>query len=351
MTDTVTSPVLKVENLETHFFTRSGVLRAVDDISFEVRENETLGIVGESGCGKSMTALSIMRLVPDPPGQIVGGKVVLDGVDLLQLSESEVEDQRGDALSMIFQEPLTALNPLFSIGNQLSEVLLRHRHMSRKEALAEVHEMLGHVGLPDPKQQAKSYPHQLSGGMRQRAMIAMALLANPRLLIADEPTTALDVTIQAQILSLMSRVQSEYEAATIMITHDLGVIAETADHVLVMYSGRIVETAPVRALYEAPAHPYTVGLHHSTPNLLERSQRLDPIRGQVPTLAETAEIAGCKFTKRCAFATDQCVDEEPPLRQIAAGHTVRCWHYDRVLESQGGDLEIRTANSSSGGTH
>ncbi|HVR79593.1 MAG TPA: ABC transporter ATP-binding protein [Acidimicrobiia bacterium] len=349
MTDTVTAPVLKVENLETHFFTRSGVLHAVDDISFEVRENETLGIVGESGCGKSMTALSIMRLVPDPPGRIVGGKVVLDGVDLLGLNEREVEDKRGNALSMIFQEPLTALNPLFSIGNQLSEVLLRHGDMSRKEALAEVHEMLGHVGLPDPKQQAKSYPHQLSGGMRQRAMIAMALLANPRLLIADEPTTALDVTIQAQILSLMRRVQSEYGAATMMITHDLGVIAEMADRVLVMYSGRIVETAPVRALFKGPAHPYTLGLHHSTPNLHKRSQRLDPIRGQVPTLAQSAKIAGCKFTQRCAFATDKCVEEEPPLEQIAEGHTVRCWHYDRVLESQGRDLETPTADSSRGG--
>jgi peptide/nickel transport system ATP-binding protein len=332
-------PVLKVENLETHFFTRSGVLKAVDDISFEVAENETLGIVGESGCGKSMTALSILGLVPDPPGRIVGGRVILDGTDLVQLDRPELEDQRGNTLSMIFQEPLTALNPLFTIGFQLAEVLRRHRGMSKKEAWATAEEMLGHVGLPDPRQQLRSYAHQLSGGMRQRAMIAMALLARPRLLIADEPTTALDVTIQAQILELMRDVQAEFKAATIMITHDLGVIAEMADRVLVMYSGRIVETAPVRTLYKRPAHPYTLGLHRSTPNLLEHSQHLDPIPGQVPTLSESAQIKGCKFTARCAFATEICSQEEPPLKLIEQGHSVRCWHYDRVLESQGLDAQ------------
>jgi oligopeptide/dipeptide ABC transporter ATP-binding protein len=347
MTDA--TPVLKVENLETHFFTRAGVLRAVDGISFEVHENETLGIVGESGCGKSMTALSLMRLVPDPPGQIVGGKVVLDGVDLVALSEHEIEDKRGNALSMIFQEPLTALNPLFTIGNQLTEVLLRHRNMSKKEAWTEAAQMLSHVGLPDSRQQLKSYPHQLSGGMRQRAMIAMALLANPRLLIADEPTTALDVTIQAQILELMRRMQTEYKAASIMITHDLGVIAEMADRVLVMYAGRVVETAPVRTLFQRPAHPYTLGLHHSTPNLLERSQRLDPIPGQVPTLAQANQISGCKYTKRCPFATDKCVEEEPPLETIAEGHVVRCWHYEQVLASQGLDVPTSAEVTPEGG--
>ena len=330
-------PVLKVENLETHFFTRSGVLKAVDDISFEVAENETLGIVGESGCGKSMTALSILGLVPDPPGRIVGGRVILDGTDLVQLSRPKLEDQRGNTLSMIFQEPLTALNPLFTIGFQLAEVLRRHRGMNKKEAWASAEEMLAHVGLPDPRQQLHSYAHQLSGGMRQRAMIAMALLARPRLLIADEPTTALDVTIQAQILELMRDVQAEFKAATIMITHDLGVIAEMADRVLVMYSGRIVETAPVRTLYKRPAHPYTLGLHRSTPNLLVDSDRLDPIPGQVPTLGEASQIKGCKFTARCAFATDICSQEEPPLEPIGQGHSVRCWHYERVLESQGLD--------------
>jgi peptide/nickel transport system ATP-binding protein len=347
MTDA--TPVLKVENLETHFFTRAGVLRAIDDISFEVRENETLGIVGESGCGKSMTALSIMGLVPDPPGRIVGGKVILDGKDLVQMSPEELEDERGDTVSMIFQEPLTALNPLFTIGFQLAEVLRRHRDMSKKEAWATAGEMLTHVGLPDAKQQLKSYPHQLSGGMRQRAMIAMALLANPRLLIADEPTTALDVTIQAQILTLMRRVQAEYQAASIIITHDLGVIAEMADRVLVMYAGRVVETAPVRALFKQPAHPYTLGLHNSTPNLLERSQRLDPIPGQVPTLAQANAIGGCKFTKRCPFATDKCSEEEPPLETIAEEHTVRCWHYQQVLESQGHDVPTSPAVTPEGG--
>jgi len=336
-------PVLKVENLETHFFTRSGVLKAVDDISFEVAENETLGIVGESGCGKSMTALSILGLVPDPPGRIVGGRVILDGTDLVQLSRPELEDQRGNTLSMIFQEPLTALNPLFTIGFQLAEVLRRHQSMRKKEAWAAAEEMLARVGLPDPRQQMRSYAHQLSGGMRQRAMIAMALLARPRLLIADEPTTALDVTIQAQILELMRDVQAEFKAATIMITHDLGVIAEMADRVLVMYSGRIVETAPVSTLYKRPAHPYTLGLHRSTPNLLVDSERLDPIPGQVPTLGEAAQIKGCKFTARCAFATDICSQEEPPLAPIEQGHSVRCWHHDRVLESQGLDAPTAVA--------
>ena len=338
------TPVLKVENLETHFFTRSGVLRAVDGISFEVAENETLGIVGESGCGKSITALSILGLVPDPPGRIVGGRVILDGTDLVALSRPELEDQRGNTLSMIFQEPLTALNPLFTIGFQLAEVLRRHRNMSKQEAWASAEEMLGRVGLPDPGQQLRSYAHQLSGGMRQRAMIAMALLARPRLLIADEPTTALDVTIQAQILELMRDAQAEFKAAIIMITHDLGVIAEMADRVLVMYSGRIVETAPVHMLYERPAHPYTLGLHHSTPNLLVHSQRLDPIPGQVPTLRESDRITGCKFTARCAFATDICSQEEPPLEPIEQGHTVRCWHYDRVLGSQGLEAQPTAVN-------
>jgi peptide/nickel transport system ATP-binding protein len=337
MTDA--TPVLKVENLETHFFTRSGVLRAVDGISFEVAENETLGIVGESGCGKSITALSILGLVPDPPGRIVGGRVILDGTDLVQLSRDELEDQRGNTLSMIFQEPLTALNPLFTIGFQLAEVLRRHKGMSKKEAWSNAEEMLVRVGLPDPQQQLKSYAHQLSGGMRQRAMIAMALLARPRLLIADEPTTALDVTIQAQILELMHDIQAEYKAATIMITHDLGVIAEIADRVMVMYSGRVVETAPVRTLFNRPGHPYTLGLHNSTPNLLKHSQRLDPIRGQVPTLSESNQLKGCKFTARCAFATDKCVQEEPPLQLIEENHSVRCWHYDQVLESQGLDVQ------------
>jgi peptide/nickel transport system ATP-binding protein len=347
MTDA--QPVLKVENLETHFFTRSGVLKAVDGISFEVAENETLGIVGESGCGKSMTALSILGLVPDPPGRIVGGRVLLDGIDLVALSRPKLEDQRGNTVSMIFQEPLTALNPLFTIGFQLAEVLRRHRDMSKKEAWATAEEMLGHVGLPDPRQQLKSYAHQLSGGMRQRAMIAMALLARPRLLIADEPTTALDVTIQAQILELMRDIQAEYKAATILITHDLGVIAEMADRVLVMYSGRIVETAPVSTLYKRPAHPYTLGLHRSTPNLLVDSARLDPIPGQVPTLGEAEKIRGCKFAARCAFATELCSQEEPPLETIEEGHSVRCWHYDRVLESQGLDAPLRVAAEPEGG--
>lgn len=328
--------VLEVTDLETHFFTREGVLKAVNGVSFSVSKGETLGVVGESGCGKSMTALSIMQLVPEPPGRVVGGRVVLEGINLLELSRRELEDVRGNSLAMIFQEPLTAMNPLFSIGNQLGEVVERHTNLSSKESQSAVASILQRVGLPDSGL-LKAFPHQLSGGMRQRAMIAMALIAGPRLLIADEPTTALDVTIQAQILELMRDIRDEEQTATIMITHDLGVIADVADTVLVMYAGRIVESAPVRTLFDRPAHPYTVGLHSSIPKMFGERRKLSPIPGQVPTLPQLSTMPGCKFASRCTFATDRCVEEEPPLEVIAPDHSVRCWHYDRVLEAAAAD--------------
>ena len=332
---TNTQAVLSVEGLQTHFFTRTGVLKPVDDVSFSVGPSETVGIVGESGCGNSMTALSIIQLVPDPPGRIVGGKVTLDGRDLLSMSRHQVEDVRGREISMIFQDPLTALNPLWSVGHQLSEVGHRHQDKSGKAVEADVLGMLERVGLPDPNQARKAYPHQLSGGMRQRVMIAMALLAKPRVLIADEPTTALDATIQAQILRLIRDVKEEVDAAVVLITHDLGVVAEMADRVIVMYAGRIVESAPVIALYKAPAHPYTLGLHRSSPLATGRRRTFETIRGQIPTLPQINEIQGCKFVARCDFATEECEREEPPLGDIGNGHLARCWHYDEVLESQG----------------
>ena len=327
-------PVLAVEGLQTHFFTRTGVLKPVDDVSFSVASSETVGIVGESGCGKSMTALSIIQLVPDPPGRIVAGEVRLDGRDLLSMSRHQVEDVRGREISMIFQDPLTALNPLLSVGHQLSEVIHRHQHKSRRAVEADVLSMLDRVGLPDPDRARKAFPHQLSGGMRQRVMIAMALLAKPRVLIADEPTTALDATIQAQILSLIRDVKEEVEAAVVLITHDLGVVAEMADRVIVMYAGRIVEVAPVVTLYKSPAHPYTLGLHRSSPLVTGGRRSFETIRGQIPTLPQINEIQGCKFVARCDFATEDCEREEPPLGEIGNGQFVRCWHYDEVLKSQ-----------------
>ena len=328
-------PVLSVEELRTIFFTRTGVLKAVDGVTFEVHEGETLGVVGESGCGKSVTALSILQLVPSPPGRIVSGHIKLDGEDLLTKSQHEVEDIRGNRVAMIFQEPLTALNPLFTVGHQLAEAVRRHQEKSRAEAKEDVVDMLQRVGIPDPESRLRSYPHELSGGMRQRAMIAMALLARPRLLVADEPTTALDVTIQAQILELIRELPQQFGAATMMITHDLGVIAEMAERVIVMYAGRIVESAPVKALFGWPAHPYTLGLHQSTPSVAQKTERLNTIPGQVPTLEELNELVGCKFYARCPFGTDKCLEEEPPLEVIEEDHAVRCWHYEEVLEAQG----------------
>ncbi|WP_020698234.1 ABC transporter ATP-binding protein [Reyranella massiliensis] len=325
------SSLLEVEGLGTWFYTRQGIVKAVDGVDFQVDAGETLAIVGESGCGKSMTALSLMRLIPSPPGRIVSGAIKLGGRDLLKISEEEMRAVRGNEISMIFQEPMTSLNPVMTIGKQISEALILHRDMDRKAALKRAVEMLDLVRIPEPAQRAKEYPHQLSGGMRQRAMIAMALACNPKVLIADEPTTALDVTIQAQILELIVDLQREFSAAVILITHDLGVVAETARRVIVMYAGRKVEEGTVGELFSNPLHPYTVGLLASIPRLdlmrgqTDRSQeRLQEIPGIVPPLFDLP--AGCAFAPRCQRADDLCRRERPAYEEKQSGHWAACWH-------------------------
>jgi peptide/nickel transport system ATP-binding protein len=319
--------VLDVRNLETVFFTPSGLFKAVDDISFSVRRGETLAIVGESGCGKSVSALSIMRLVPDPPGRIVGGSVKLQGIDLLALDEAEMRQIRGNRISMIFQEPMTSLNPVLRIGDQITEALRLHRDMTRQEAWKQAVEMLRLVRIPEPARRALEYPHQLSGGMRQRAMIAMAMACRPALLIADEPTTALDVTIQAQILALVLELQQELGMGLILITHDLGVVAQTAQRVIVMYAGKKVEEADVETLFADPRHPYTRGLMASIPAVpslqAKADARLAEIPGTVPSLAKLPQ--GCAFAPRCSFALPRCRQEYPPLQDWGSGHWAACW--------------------------
>jgi peptide/nickel transport system ATP-binding protein len=325
------SSLLEVSDLGTWFYTRQGIVKAVDGVDFEVAAGETLAIVGESGCGKSMTALSLMRLIPEPPGRIVSGSIRLAGRDLLKISEEEMRDVRGNEISMIFQEPMTSLNPVMTIGKQISEALILHRDMDRKAAMKRAIEMLDLVRIPEPAQRAKEYPHQLSGGMRQRAMIAMALACNPKVLIADEPTTALDVTIQAQILELIVELQREFSAAVILITHDLGVVAETAHRVIVMYAGRKVEEATVGELFAKPLHPYTVGLMNSIPRLdlmrgqIDRSnERLQEIPGIVPPLFDLPP--GCAFAPRCNRADDKCRSERPVYEEKQPAHWAACWH-------------------------
>ena len=329
------SAVLEVEGLRTYLFTRSGIVKGVDDVSLSVCRGETLAIVGESGCGKSMTALSIMRLVPDPPGRIVGGRILLEGKDLVRLDEREMRDIRGNRISMIFQEPMTSLNPVLTIGSQIGEALRLHQNLSKREAAEKAVEMLRLVKIPEPAQRAREYPHQLSGGMRQRAMIAMALACNPRVLIADEPTTALDVTIQAQILDLILELQSELGTAVILITHNLGVVAETAQRVIVMYAGRKVEEALVEALFATPLHPYTHGLLASIPRLAVMSGRaaddavrLKEIPGMVPALSNLPP--GCAFAPRCAFADARCCAKFPPWEELRPNHWVACWQAERL---------------------
>jgi len=317
------TPLLEVRDLRTVFATDDGSFAAVDGVSFAVEAGRTLALVGESGCGKSVTALSIMGLVPDPPGRIVGGSVRFEGTELVGLPKRALQDLRGNAMAMIFQEPMSSLNPAFTIGEQIVEGLLRHRRIGRAAASARATLMLEKVRIPAPAERFHEHPHKLSGGMRQRVMIAMALACAPRLLIADEPTTALDVTIQAQILELMRVLQQETGTAVILITHDLGVVAEVADEVAVMYAGRIVEQAPVGALFEAPQHPYTVGLLGSIPRLDVEQPRLAAIDGQVPS--PLAPPAGCRFAPRCPFADAHCRAEAPPLRELARGHFSRCW--------------------------
>jgi peptide/nickel transport system ATP-binding protein len=318
--------VLEVKNLHTVFFTNSGLFRAVDDLSFTVRRGETLAIVGESGCGKSVSALSIMRLVPDPPGRIVGGSVMLEGTDLLELDEAEMREIRGNRISMIFQEPMTSLNPVMRIGDQITEVIRLHREITAKEAWKQAVDMLRLVRIPEPERRALEYPHQMSGGMRQRAMIAMALACRPALLIADEPTTALDVTIQAQILALIVDLQQRLGTGLILITHDLGVVAQTAQRVIVMYAGKKVEEATVEALFENPRHPYTRGLMASMPEVISQGTRADArlteIPGMVPSLTNLPP--GCAFAPRCRLAIDRCRAEYPPLQDFD-GHLAACW--------------------------
>jgi peptide/nickel transport system ATP-binding protein len=319
--------VLDVKGLQTVFFTNSGLFRAVDDVSFHVRRGETLAIVGESGCGKSVTALSIMRLVPNPPGKIVGGSIMLEGSDLLGLDEDKMREVRGNRISMIFQEPMTSLNPVMRIGDQITEAVRLHRPMTAKQAWAQAVEMLRLVRIPEPERRALEYPHQLSGGMRQRAMIAMALACRPALLIADEPTTALDVTIQAQILALVLELQQELGMALILITHDLGVVAQTAQRVIVMYAGKKVEEADVEALFANPRHPYTRGLMASIPAVPSlggnADVRLVEIPGMVPSLTRLPK--GCAFAPRCEFAIARCREEYPPLENFGVDHWAACW--------------------------
>ena len=321
--------LLTVRGLRTCFHTEDGLVRAVDGVSFRIRQGETFALVGESGCGKSVTAFSILRLIPIPPGEIAGGSVQLNGTHLLRLSEREMRDVRGAKISMIFQEPMSSLNPVFTCGSQIVEAIRLHRRMSAGDARNLAIEMLRQVGIPDPVQRFTEYPHQMSGGMRQRVMIAMALVCGPELLIADEPTTALDVTIQAQILDLLRDLRREIGMSLLIITHDLGIVAETADAVAVMYAGRIVEEAPVADLFASPLHPYTVGLFRSRPALEPTDGDLAVIPGTVPS--PLAVPPGCAFHPRCPLADgEKCPRDRPPLESKAAGHRAACWHSDRL---------------------
>ncbi len=324
--------LLEVKNLKTYFHTEDGVVKAVDGVSFEIYKGEVLGVVGESGCGKSVTSLSIMRLVQEPPGKITADTLSFEGDEILKKSESAMRKIRGNDISMIFQEPMTSLNPVYTVGNQISEAIILHQKLSKDKAMEKSVEMLRKVGIPLPEKRVHEYPHQLSGGMRQRVMIAMALSCNPKLLIADEPTTALDVTIQAQILELMATLQRDFDAAIMLITHDLGVIAETADRVVVMYAGKVVEYSDVNTIFHEPRHPYTWGLLQSIPRLDAERERLLVIEGVVPNPLFLPD--GCKFHPRCRFASEKCVEEEPELEDIDSGHQVRCWHYDKVAEAE-----------------
>jgi peptide/nickel transport system ATP-binding protein len=323
-------PVLEVNALKTYFFTRSGAVKAVDGVSFALARGETLAIVGESGCGKSVTALSLMRLIPDPPGRIVGGSISLDGVDILALGDDEMRAMRGRDISMIFQEPMTSLNPVMTIGRQLGEVLRLHQTLSKSELRAKVAALLSLVRIPEAAQRARQYPHQLSGGMRQRVMIAIALACNPKVLIADEPTTALDVTVQAQILELIVSLQKKLGTAVILITHDLGLVAQTAQRVIVMYAGRKVEEAAVGPLFANPQHQYTRGLMASLPRLgllrgeAAATNRLQEIPGMVPPLTNLPP--GCAFAPRCPRADERCAVESPPYAEKSPGHWAACWH-------------------------
>ncbi len=324
--------LLEIENLQTQFFTSGGIVRAVDGISYDVNEGETIAVVGESGCGKSVSALSVLRLIPDPPGRIVGGSIRFQGRDLLKLSDEEIRDVRGKDIAMVFQEPMTSLNPVLTIGRQLTETLEQHLSMSHEKANARAVELLGMVGISDPARRLKQYPHHLSGGMRQRVMIAMALCCEPKLIIADEPTTALDVTIQAQILELMKDLTRRLGVALIVITHNLGIVARYADRVNVMYAGRIIESGTANDIYHNPHHPYTLALLKSVPRMDQpRRGKLDPVQGQPPDLTRVG--ADCSFRPRCNFVIERCASA-PDLEKVGAeGHLVACWQAQKVAES------------------
>lgn len=321
--------LIEVRELCTYFRTEGEEARAVDGVSFDIKKGETLGLVGESGCGKSVTALSIMRLIPHPPGKIVHGQILLEGRDLVLLKESEMRRVRGNKISMVFQEPMTSLNPVFRAGSQIAEAAMLHQKISRREARERTIEMLGKVEIPAPAQRYYEYPHQLSGGMKQRVMIAMALVCHPSLIIADEPTTALDVTIQAQILRLLHDLQEEMGMSVLLITHDLGVVAQTAHRVAVMYAGKIVEMASTEALFSEPCHPYTQALLESIPKLGEKKRRLSVIPGEVPD--PLAFPTGCRFHPRCGYSTDKCVEKVPLLEQYKDKHHVACWHMEEAI--------------------
>jgi len=323
--------LLEVKDLATHFFTQDGVVKAVDGISYNLQEGEVLGVVGESGCGKSVHALSIMRLVANPPGRTVGGEILFDGENLLELDDAEMRHIRGNRIAMVFQEPMTSLNPVLTIGRQLTETLELHQDMNKQQARDRAAELLGMVGIPDAERRLADYPHQFSGGMRQRVMIAMALSCSPRLIIADEPTTALDVTIQAQILELMGDLAKETGTAMIVITHNLGVVARYAHRVVVMYAGKIIETGTAKEIYGNPRHPYTLALLNSVPRLDATERvRLDAIEGLPPDLVDLP--SGCSFAPRCTFATEKCTQETPILIETAPNHTSACWHHDKLTE-------------------
>jgi len=320
--------LLEVKGLKTYFFTDEGVVRAVDGLDLRIDKGETLGIVGESGCGKTVTALSIMKLIPMPPGRIVEGQILYEGRDLVTLPPGQMRKVRGKEISMVFQEPMTSLNPVFTIGEQIAEAIRLHEGLGRRAAMDKTVEMLKIVHMANPERRVKEYPHQLSGGMRQRVMIAMALSCNPKLLIADEPTTALDVTIQAQILELLNELKAKLGMAVMLITHDMGVIAETAQRVMVMYAAKVVEEAPVKELFKEPLHPYTQGLLRSIPRIdlaATKKQRLEAIPGVVPSLIDVPP--GCRFTPRCPFAKAVCSEKDPVLKEVKPGHKVACWLY------------------------
>ena len=326
--------LLEISNLTTHFFTQDGVVKAVDGITYDLEEGEVLGVVGESGCGKSVHALSIMRLVPSPPGRTVAGEVFFEGEDLLKMDDSEMRNIRGNRIAMVFQEPMTSLNPVLTIGRQLTETLELHQKMSKQQAKVRAAELLQTVGISDAGRRLADYPHQFSGGMRQRVMIAMALSCTPKLIIADEPTTALDVTIQAQILELMQDLARDFGTAMIIITHNLGVVARYADNVNVMYAGKIIETGSALEIYHNPKHPYTLALLNSVPRLDASERiRLDVIEGLPPDLVNLAD--GCSFAPRCKYVYERCIDESPVLEDALPGHTTACWRHHELSELAG----------------